>query len=273
MRWERKFPKFSVGARPGFSIFIMQLPKAFVIFLLGFYQVQAFGQEIDLSIKPGVAKLLGPPRSARVGFAYLTNPPPSPYPALYFEANKRNVFKKTNLIAGIGFLPTFSHISLNTNNIKNGHSIEAALIIYALQLHIGVEKLMHRDHFRINKNIFSIIGAIGFNMSGNLGETKELNDGGHTQSNEVFQGTKVSFQHASFFGPILIGGGRYHIRNRKGNEILGIDLLLTHNLSQYYDHKFSYTIDNIPTTEVIPEKGFSIQLLFVKRLFWLKKTH
>jgi hypothetical protein len=229
------------------------------------------GQKIDLSIKAGAAKLLAAPLSAREGYAYVITVPPSPYPLLFLEANKKNLFHRTNAIAGIGLLPTFSHVSINPHNIKNGSGIEAALTIYALQLHLGVERMLGRDGQRVNKNIFSIIGAIGFNLTGNISDSMDLMDSGNTQNNEPFQGTKVTFQHSAFFGPTLIGGSRYHIMNRKGNEVFAIEMLLNYNLTKYFHYHFSYTINNSPTSELIPEKGFSLQLMFIKRLFWIKR--
>jgi hypothetical protein len=228
-------------------------------------------QRIDLSIKAGAAKLFAAPISVREGYAYVTAPPPWPYPVLYFEANKRNVLKKINVLAGIGLLPTFSHISINPKNIKDANSIEAATTIYGLQMHLGVEREMGHENSKINKNHFSIWGAIGFNLTGKIIDSMDLGDGGYTQNNEVFQGTKVTFQHSAFFGPTLVAAGRYHIRNRKGAEILAMDLLLNYNLSHYFQYTFQYSIDNVPTTESIPEKGISMQILFVKRLFWIKR--
>ena len=191
--------------------------KIFCIVCISIYCTNVRAQSIDLSIKAGAVKLLAAPQSSREGFAYVTAPPPSPYPVLYIEANRRNILPRLNLNAGIGLTPTFSLIGLNTNNIKNGFGIEAAATIYAIQLHLGVERMIGQSGQKLDKNLFSLLGALGFNLTGKIPDSMELMDSGNTQNNEVFQGTKVTFQHSAFFGPTLIGGGRYHIINRKGN--------------------------------------------------------
>jgi hypothetical protein len=227
--------------------------------------------QIDFSIKVGVAKLLAAPLSSREGYAYITEPPTSPYPALYFEARKKNVLKETNLILGIGMLPAFSVASANPKNIATSSGRESGVGIYAIQFHAGLEKMVTRNDRPIKKNTFSLIGAIGLNLTGRIRDTFYFGDAGYTNNNEPFLGTKYYFQNTKFFAPAIIAGGGYHINNRKGSEVLSLQLLFNYNLVQYYDHSLAYTIDGRPMVDLIPEKGFSIQLLFVKRLFWIKR--
>ena len=250
---------------------MIRMRNIVLIFIGAFAIIKTSGQEIDLSVKAGAAKLLPAPLSAREGFAYVTKPPTWPYPSLYFEARKTNVFKKTDLLVGLGMQPAFSGVVTNTQNIVGGSGTEIVTVVYAFQLHVALAMSLASDQVSPSKNTFSIVGGLGFNLNGKIKDTFELMDGGYTKSNEVFQGTKYYFQNTSFYAPAIIFGTRYHIKNGKGKEVLAMDLLLNYNLIQYYDHSFGYTIDNRPTVELIPEKGFSIQLLFVKRLFWIKR--
>jgi|GraSoiStandDraft_4_1057263.scaffolds.fasta_scaffold221806_2 hypothetical protein len=240
--------------------------KIFVALFLMCNWLQGMSQ-IDISIKAGAAKLLRAPRSSREGYAYVTEPPFWPYPALYLEASKKNFLKKTNLVFGIGMLPAFSVTSANPNNIALSSGRGMAVIVYPLQFHVGLEKIFRQSDRPSRKNNFSLIGAIGLNLTGKIRDTFYFGDGGYTNNNEVFEGTKYYFQNTKFFAPAVIAGGGYHINNRKGNEVLSLQLLFNYNLVQYYDHSLAYTINGKPMVDLIPEKGFSVQLLFVKRLF------
>jgi hypothetical protein len=219
------------------------------------------GQNSQVSLKVGAAKILSAPASSTKGFAYKTFAPHSPYPSLHLEYKKNKFLSdRISLLAGISGIPTFGETGLNEKNIKSGYSRASRISYYSLQPYIGFELSLQRNTRESFRNYFSLLGTIGFNLSAGEELTPELlNDGGITSSGEMFTGSKYTVEQGKLFSPSVQTGARYHITNSKGKEIIVLELQMNYNLTRYFSYTFRYEINGVNKVDYVAEKGFQIQ--------------
>jgi len=224
------------------------------------------GQTTEISLKLSAAKLLQLPGSNSKGFAYKINPPFYPYPAFHIEISKTNILKASDGILGISLTPTFSDLSVNEEKINILYNRSSTITFYSFQFFAGIDKNLLVKDKRKNRNTFSISGGFGFNLSGNWKTGTNFSDGGTTFSGENFSGTHYTIEKANLFSPIVFIGGRFHVLNKKGKEVLVLELGGNCAIDKYYAHTLRYQIDGTNRVDYIAEKGFSIQFSLVKRI-------
>jgi hypothetical protein len=247
--------------------------KFFLLIFVILITKQINGQDNQISVKVGAAKLLTAPASSSKEFAYKAIAPPSPYPVLHIEYKKEDFFKKrVALLAGISGIPTFSDLTLNEENIKSGYSRASRISYYSLQIYAGAEFIFKNPQNPLYKNYFSISGAFALNLSGGEELTPEmLSDGGVTNSGEIFSGTKYTVEQGRFLSPSLQTGVRYHITNSKGRDVIILELQMNYNLSRYFSYTFRYQVNGVDRVDYVAEKGFNIQFNVIIPLFNFSK--
>ncbi|MEO5563719.1 MAG: hypothetical protein ABIR18_09800 [Chitinophagaceae bacterium] len=138
----------------------------------------------------------------------------------------------------------------------------------------GFERYIKRDYLRPSKNYFSVVGGAGLAFTLN-----KLNDWKYSKTEKyatrdggVVEGYTSNLVRPKFpIAPSLYGGLRYNINNKKGREVVIIELLFNYGLSSYYRQTIDYTLDGVQKRDVLKEKGMNIQLNVIVPLYSFHK--
>lgn len=144
-------------------------------------------------------------------------------------------------------------------------------------VYAGIEKYINRDYSKPSKNYFSVIGGAGFSFTLNKVSDWELTvpERYVTRNGGIVEEYTSSYQRARFpFAPSLYGGLRYNITNRKGNEVLIIELLASYTFTPFYRQTIDYTLDGVARQDRLRERGFCGQLNLIVPLhsFYKKRV-
>jgi hypothetical protein len=232
----------------------------------------------DVAIKPGAAIGIVVPGMSTTGYFHTTKSHLMPFPSFGAEVRCERNERKAGYFGGIVFLPVTSTYGVNSKNIKPNTDYSASFGggEYAVQIYFGAEKRITNIHNKINKNYFSVLGGIGFNTYLNQqrpGDPEtQINEYAETYSGKIIEGTSFGAGHYVSFAPSFFGGIQYNIRNTKGKVVVMIQLMCNYGLTKLYDHKISYLLDGVMTTEYLSERGGNIQLNVKIPLFGFKKN-
>lgn len=246
-------------------------------------------QHPQLRLKLGAVKTFASPFVSE-GFAYKNTSLHSPYPIIGLEFSKPIVSHNRSWF--LGFSQDIQGFA-QTPNLKNFQIFRSSgtsqLVIGTWKLYGGIEQRLGKKEMPINKNYLTVMGAIGLTINpfggngerafGSGGEEGITKDGKYFRSpyGNYFFGSDyysvVYVRRTNLISPTLIAGLRWHIRNRKGDEALTVELLANYGLTRYYNYYIPYTLDNIPQTDKLGEKGVNVQLniLIPLRNFGKKK--
>lgn len=234
--------------------------------------VKGKAQKLELNLRVAAAKQFVPNVSSTEGYAYKLYNQNSPYPALYLELAKKNIFKNVKGHVGVGFIPTFGGAYFNYKNILQGGGGALTQINYSYQLYVGLEREFIKIDKPLNKNYNSVFGGIGFNLSGrNYLQRSGTDNLAITKDGRNLQGVDITKEQSKYFAPAIYAGVRHHILNRKGKEVLGLELSGNYGLFRYYSTTASYTLNGLPQKDYLAEKGAFIQFGIIKRIATLKK--
>lgn len=243
------------------GIFFVQL-----ILLLLINTIDLFPQKPQLSLKLGAAKTFAAPFGISQGYAYKNYSEIYPYPTIAIEYSKYDRKNSDIIFCGISLQPVIYSGGFNYRNIKPG-SVSRQLGIgnLSLQLYSGVEKKFHRASVAGYKNFFTWVGGLGLNINGPFDHNGyydvTTDDMGSTYDGKQITGSDLYFKNAQFFiAPSIFTGFRYHIRNKKGKDILTIELIANYGITRYFDYAIQYKIDGQTAEDKLGEKGLNIQI-------------
>ena len=222
----------------------------------------------QIRFKPGIS-LLFPSPGGR-GYAFKTVPGIGSSVVIGAEFSHPFKNKKGAWQVGFTFQDGVSQPSPNKRNLlpmnqasppSGGFSFlgaPAKTVIYG-----GFEKYINRDYTRPSKNYFSVVGGVGLAFTLNKLKDWEYTSNATymTRDGGIVNGYTSRFVAPSFPVAVsLYGGLRYNITNRKGNEVLIIELVVNYGLTPYYKQTIDYVHNGVPRTDVLKEKGANIQL-------------
>ncbi len=243
----------------------------------------------QLRLKLGIVKTFASPFVSE-GFAYKNVSVNSPYPVLGLEFTKPVKNEHNNWFAGVSFDIQEFRSAPNLNNFDSYlNSGTIGLSLYTLRFYGGFEKKIGNKDIPANKNYFSFFGGLGltFNKGPDLGPFGTGPAYGITKDGRQFISPantnpfipdpyleQVYVGDGSFLSPTIFGGLRWHIRNKKGNDAMTVELLGNYGLTRYYNYKMPYTLDGVPYMDKMGEKGVCLQLNFLIPLknFGKRKT-
>lgn len=141
-------------------------------------------------------------------------------------------------------------------------------------IYAGIEKYLNRDYSNPSKNYFSIFAGAGVTFTMNkLKDWQVTTDQKfYARDGSVIEGYTSNYYRAKFpVAPMLYGGIRYNITNRKGNEVFIIELRTNWELAPYYRQTLDYTRDGVAMQDKPSHKAFSFQLNLIVPLFTFHK--
>lgn len=95
---------------------------------------------------------------------------------------------------------------------------------------------------------------------------------GTTKNGEFIQGSRFFRTNSNMFSPVAVGGLRYHILNRKGTEVLALELASRYAPGKLFDWGVRYQKNGVDQTDYLAEKGFNVQFTLVFKLATLGKN-
>lgn len=255
----------------------MKKPKHFCLLLVTSLPFLLLAQTIpQLRLKLGVTKTFASPFVSD-GYAYKAGAVASPYPVLGVEFSHPIKHAYRYWFAGVSLdIQGFSSVP----NLKNFQSFQAQgslqVVSGTFRFYAGIEQRIARKQIPANRNYISIFGGLGLTLNsfGGAGEGPISTTGseGITKDGRQFKSpyitgyyfadyqTAVYIRRSSLFSPTLFTGFRWHVRNKKGNEVIISELLANYGLTRYYNYYMPYTLNNEPHTDKLGEKGVCIQL-------------
>jgi hypothetical protein len=165
-------------------------------------------------------------------------------------------------------------------NLKNFESFFGGATIglrsFVLRLYAGIEQRIGKKEIPPYKNYFSVFAGLGLTINsfggpgdGTYGTSPDY---GTTKDGRQFQSpytgsslggpySKLVYAESKFIStPTIFGGLRWHIRNKKGNDAMVVELLGNYGLGRYYNYYMPYTLDGVEYTDALGEKGVCVQL-------------
>ncbi len=240
-------------------------------------------QHSSLHLKAGASSSLVIPSSGTRSEIYRLTGNRMPLPVLAVEWRKPLKYKQNDyaLLTTLGLNPWRSTFAPNEVNMQSRNVLGLAAYDYSLQFSTAIEKKFQPKSKIVGKNYFSAFLGAGLNFNISDGdENPDNRDGiwtynsGITKKGEQIVGSRFYHTHSNFLTPVVVGGLRYHILNRKGVEIMDIELASRYALGKFFDWGVRYEKNGIMQTDYLTEKGFNIQLtLIIKLATFGKKKH
>jgi hypothetical protein len=169
-------------------------------------------------------------------------------------------------LSGFSFIPTFSALGFN-ENIQSGISRSLTFVAYSYQLYVLLDRQFWNSSYAPYKNFFSVNCGIGFWPDGKgMIDSARTDDYGVTKSGKILTGSDYVLRSIHSFKIIGLAGGRYHIKNKIGKEVLILEMQLNYAINQYFSYDIYYKLNGIDQKDRLPEKGFSLQFLLVTRI-------
>lgn len=200
------------------------------------------------------------------GYAYVSAEYPFAYMLYAFEFNKPLKNGKGAWFIGFSFEPTWFKPAANKKNVTvtpgNHFSAMFGGDVVMGNLYFGFEYNLNKRSNDLKKNYFSFFSGTGIAFSTNIIDGFEYTIPGPftTKKGETVEPMKSYTKRNSFpLSPIVIGGLRYNITNKKGNIVLILELLGHYGLTRYYNDYYNYKLDGIPKTDIMGEKGLNVQ--------------
>ncbi len=147
--------------------------------------------------------------------------------------------------------------------------------VSSARLYAGFEKRLSQKPLKQDRNYITFIGGAGISYNGKKEGAgwsgKHIGDG-ITDKGEHFQGAyenfitltgyymKVSNRSAHPVSPDIFAGFRWNIRNQKGRNALGVELLMNYSLLTKFYLDMPYALDGQPASDRLKVKGTNIQL-------------
>lgn len=174
------------------------------------------------------------------------------------------------------------------SSIPTSETIESSYTNY--RLYAGLEKRLGKPSDQLQKNYFSIFGAIGLTLNP-MGDSegswmgKAVGDG-ITTDGKAFKGvffnglgssqlagyfTQVRAHKAATLSPDISGGLRYNIQNQKGKTVFVAETILTYGITNKYYIDMSYTLDGQEKVDRLKDKGTNLQLNLLIPLYTFRK--
>lgn len=129
-------------------------------------------------------------------------------------------------------------------------------------VYVGIEKYIKRDYSKPSKNYFSVVAGLGLGFTMNkFGDWKfSKHEKYETRTGGIVEGYTSDFVKPSFpVAASLYGGLRYNITNKKGNEVLILELIANYGLTPVFKQTVDYTLNGNPQQDRLKEKGFCMQ--------------
>ena len=228
----------------------------------------------QLRLKLGMVKNFESPSRLSQGYAYRTGVSLSPYPVLGLEYAKPFRNRSGSWVAGASLDMQSYGVGLYDKNLTMlGPGRSSILVTGVYKFYVGIEKKFTRKEQRINKNYFTWFAGLGvtinpFSRQGDFvsadynwyadpngyGSFAITNDGRQLKGTELY----LRSEHA--FSPVLMAGVRWHIRNKRGNEVMIVELVANYGLTPYFNYEPHYRLNDLPAVDRLPVKGIYVQL-------------
>jgi hypothetical protein len=248
-----------------------------IVFILSFTSKAQLSHP-QLRLKLGGSKSIVSSGRSDDNTAYKMTDKKSPLPSglgLEFVKPLKKL-ENTNLIIG-GFLQVQGYaVGINENFFSDPPGINIASDRRFVRLYVGLEKKLGKKPIPINKNYISVFGGLGLSINGSTAYSENAFSGsirdGITKDGKHFQGiyydgglypnyfTELHDRAAHFISPDIFGGFRWNIRNKKGNNVLTVELMATYGLMNKFVLDLPYTLDGVRTEDQIKDKGVNVQL-------------
>jgi|CXWL01.1.fsa_nt_gi hypothetical protein len=185
---------------------------------------------------------------------------------------KRNM----NLLLGVFFDEQSYAVGINSNRfslqpqssiLKSSNS--------SIRLYTGLEKRIGKKELEKHNDYFSFFGGLGISYNGRMQSSgwsgKNVADG-TTTDGKHFEGVyengpvltgyfmQVHDRAANSITPDIFAGFRRNIHNQKGNNTLGVELLMNYALMTKFYLDMPYTLDGQPASDRVKNRGTNIQL-------------
>lgn len=232
----------------------------------------------QLRVKLGIIESIPTPGLSK-GYAYVSAEYAFASELIAFEFNKPLKSGKGAWFAGFSFEPTWSKPAANKENIvvtpgSNFSSGFGGDVVMG-NINLGMERNLGKKRNNPTQNYFSVFGGTGIAFPLNRISDYDYTIPGPfmTKKGETVEPMPSYTEHVNFpFSPIVFGGLRYNITNRKGNVILVLELLVHYGLTRYYNDHYNYKLNGVPTTDIVGEKGLNIQFNAILPIVSFKKA-
>lgn len=195
------------------------------------------------------------------------------------------------LVLGIFLNNQTFAIDINSKKFSTNPASETIESYYTTyRLYAGLEKRLSKPSDQLQKNYFSIFGAIGLTLNP-MGDGegswmgKAVGDG-ITTDGKAFKGvffnglgssqlagyfTQVRAHKAATLSPDLSAGFRYNIQNQKGKTVFVAETIFTYGITTKYYIDMSYTLDTQEKVDRLKDKGTNLQLNLLIPLYTFRK--
>ncbi len=259
--------------------------KFLISYILSACSLIANGQTYypRLDLKLGISQSLVSPRISEGDFYKIAYRGLSPLPVMGLEYS-RPVWKDQALFfAGVSLEFQKFGSGMTAKNLRqfsgSGGQLQSGTGV--IKLYAGIEKRLTKD-LRLNKNYFTLFGGLGITLNlqqygAPFGGT--ISGYGITHAGQEFIGgvyrefphnsgqyeylSEFDFGRVHRFSPTVLSGARWHILNKKGINVLTLELQVTYGLTRYHNISAAYTLDGIERKDYLGEKGISVQLNFL----------
>ncbi len=184
--------------------------------------------------------------------------------------------KNNSLLLGVFFDGQSFALGVNTEKFSQA---PVSSILWSskspIRLYAGFEKRIGKKELEFHKNYFTFFGGLGISYNGEarptVWEGKVIGDGVTTEG-KYFQGEYIDgplfsgyymgvhARAAHVISPDVFAGLRWNIRNKKGNNAFGVELLMNYGLMTKLYLDMPYTLDGQPVSDRIKDKGVNVQL-------------
>ena len=249
-------------------------PGSLLIAAAVLFTFHSFAQPYpQLRLKLGATKNFRSPPGMSTGFAYKSGVSNSPYPGFGLEYSKPLKNGRSFFLAGV----SFDMLSYSTVlNEKNFSTIATGgipqVITGVFKPYIAYESRFSKKELPPHKNYFTWFVGLGltinpFSKKGTFAmanydyrDPNAYGTYGITNDGRELKGSELYISNQTNFSAAAIAGLRWHIRNKRGSEIMLVELLVNYGLTRYYNYEHHYRLNGQPAFDRLGEKGFYVQL-------------
>ncbi|HEY6506044.1 MAG TPA: hypothetical protein VIZ28_18845 [Chitinophagaceae bacterium] len=242
--------------------------------LFNLLAISSFAQDRpQLRLKLGATKNFMPPPNMSVGYAYKTDISNSPYPVIGLEYSKPLKNGRSFFFAGVSLdIQNFSAITNEKNVTLTMQGGSPGVVTGVWKAYIGFESRFSKKILPPHKNYFTWFVGMGlsinpFTGSGVLGvanydyrDPNGFGTMGTTHDGRILKGTEIYLHNQTRVSPTVMAGIRWHIRNKRGNDVMLVELLVNYGLTRYYNYEIHYRLNDQPAIDKLGQKGICVQL-------------
>jgi hypothetical protein len=246
-----------------------------VFVFINVFTITGFSQDhSQLRLKLGMVKNFCSPRKMSEGYAYRASTSYFPLPVLGLEYSRPLKNGNGFLFGGVSLdLQKYSG-SINEMNIRlAGAGGTLGVTTGVFKLYGGIEKRFTKKNLPLHKNYFTWMGGLGitinpFSRNGEFAvadydyvtDPSGYGNFGTTADGRQLKGTQLFLANKSPVSVALMGGLRWHIRNKRGKETLIAELLGNYGLNRYFNYEVHYRLNDQPAIDRLGYKGIYMQL-------------